>query len=94
MVYIHSHKHDDFYLFSSYSISGNPKARVPYKSIKDSQVCGFPAGLSFGAPSSFSTSDLKIILEKADDISFCKIEDMYTHLIWECTYIVMCMINT
>ena len=53
--------------------SGNPKARVPYKCIKESEVCGFPSGLSFGPPSSFSTSDLKIILEKADDISFCKL---------------------
>ena len=56
--------------------SGNPKDRVPYKSIKDSQVCGFPSGLTFGPPSSFSTSDLKVILDKADDISFCKFRDM------------------
>lgn len=56
--------------------SGNPKDRVPYKSIKDSQVCGFPSGLTFGPPSSFSSSDLKVILDKADDISFCKFKDM------------------
>ena len=56
--------------------SGNPKARVPYKCIKDSQVYRFLSGLTFNPPSLFSTSDLKIILDKAIDIYFCKFKDM------------------
>ena len=49
---------------------GKPKARVPYSSISSSCVLGFPKGLKFGPPSSFSVARLKRILDCADDISF------------------------
>lgn len=49
--------------------SGNPKGKVPYASISDSEVCGFPEDLKFGPPSSFSSQALQKILNKADEIS-------------------------
>ena len=64
-----------FVVLFTRNASGNPKARVPYKSIKDQQVCRFPSGLSFDPPSSFSTSDLKVVLDKANYL-FCKFKDM------------------
>ena len=73
----HLQETDDFLLAFYVALAyANPKARVPYKCIKDSQVCRFPSGLSFDPPSSFSTSNLKIALDKANYISFCKFKDM------------------
>lgn len=49
---------------------GKPRARVPYSSLSSSSVKNFPAGLKFGPPSSFSTKNLKHILDVAEDIEF------------------------
>ena len=46
---------------------------MPYGSFKD-EVCGFPEDLKFGPPSSFSSQALQKILDKADEISFCKLQ--------------------
>ena len=49
---------------------GKPKARVPYSSLSPSSVKNFPPGLKFGPPSSFSTKNLRCILDVAEDIEF------------------------
>ena len=50
--------------------SGNPKARVPYLSIKSIEICGFPDELEFGPPSSFNNEELQRIIDAAPNISF------------------------
>ena len=56
-------------LYSAAAV-GKPKARVPYSTISPLCVKGFPKGLKFGPPSSFSTESLKRIVDAAEDIAF------------------------
>ena len=46
---------------------GKPKARVSYSAISPSCVKGFPKGLKFGPPSSFSAENLRRIVDAAED---------------------------
>ena len=50
--------------------TGDPNARVPYASIQASQVVGFPTTIDFKPPSHYGISNLRLILENADQISF------------------------
>ncbi len=50
--------------------AGDPNARVPYGSIQASQVVGFPPNIDFKPPSHYGVSNLRLILENAEQISF------------------------
>ena len=49
---------------------GNPSAHVPYTTIQPSQIEGFPSDIQFKNPASYGVTNLKRILEVADQISF------------------------
>ena len=64
-------------LFDIYIVAlatGNPSTKVPYDSITDTDVLGFPNQLKFGPPPSFNCQDLKLILDKSDEISMSHIQ--------------------
>ena len=67
------------YIFTLALAAGDPNARVPYGSIQASQVVGFPPNIDFKPPSHYGVSNLRLILENADQISF---RGMYV-----CTYV-------
>jgi len=49
---------------------GDPKAHIPYESLQQLQVTGFPPGLEFKRPSHYGIMNLKLIIECADNIIF------------------------
>ena len=67
------------YIFTLALAAGDPNACVPYGSIQASQVVGFPPNIDFKPPSHYGVSNLRLILENADQISF---RGMYV-----CTYV-------
>ena len=60
---------------------GKPKARVPYSAISPSCVKGFPKGLKFGPPSSFSAENLRRIVDAAEDIAFTGMQIAFLTLV-------------
>ena len=60
---------------------GKPKARVPYAAISPSCVKGFPKGLKFGPPSSFSTESLRRIVDAAEDIAFTGMQTTFLTIV-------------
>ena len=71
---------------------GKPKARVPYSAISPSCVKGFPKGLKFGPPSSFSTESLRRIVDTAEDIAFTGMQTTFLTIVIIFTTCAMCFV--
>lgn len=84
MVHVCTSPHTFNYYYACYGTAaavGKPKARVAYSAISPSCVRGFPKGLKFGPPSSFSAENLRHIVDAAEDITFTGMQTAFLTIV-------------